>query len=112
MKEEITFEDFVKIDLRIGTIIEVLDFEKARKPAYQLKIDFGDLGIKKTSAQITDLYSKEDLINKQVTAVLNFKPKQIGNFMSEVLVLGIYNTAGNVVLLQASDKVQNGQQVN
>ena len=64
MKEEITFEDFVKIDLRIGTIIEVLDFEKARKPAYQLKIDFGDLGIKKTSAQITDLYSKEDLINK------------------------------------------------
>ena len=112
MKEEITFEDFVKIDLRIGTIIEVLVFEKARKPAYQLKIDFGDLGIKKTSAQITDLYSKEDLINKQVTAVLNFKPKQIGNFMSEVLVLGIYNTAGNVVLLQASHKVQNGQQVN
>ena len=112
MKEEITFEDFVKIDLRIGTIIEVLDFEKARKPAYQLKIDFGDLGIKKTSAQITDLYSKEDLINKQVIAVLNFKPKQIGNFMSEVLVLGIYNTAGNVVLLQASHNVQNGQQVN
>lgn len=112
MKEEITFEDFVKIDLRIGTIIEVLDFEKARKPAYQLKIDFGDLGIKKTSAQITNLYSKEDLINKQVTAVLNFKPKQIGNFMSEVLVLGIYNTAGNVVLLQASQRGQNGQQIN
>ena len=112
MKEEITFEDFVKIDLRIGTIIEVLDFEKARKPAYQLKIDFGDLGIKKTSAQITDLYSKEDLINKQVTAVLNFKPKQIGNFMSEVLVLGIYNKECNVVLLQASQRVQNGQQIN
>ena len=112
MKKEITFEDFIKIDLRIGTIIEVLDFEKARKPAYQLKIDFGDLGIKKTSAQITNLYSKEDLINKQVTAVLNFKPKQIRNFMSEVLVLGIYNTEGNVVLLQASQRVQNGQQIN
>ena len=111
MKEEITFEDFLKIDIRIGTIIEVNDFPKARKPAYQIKIDFGDLGIKKTSAQITDLYSKEDLLNAQVSAIMNFKSRQIANFMSEVLVLGIYNTAGNVVLLKASKAVKNGEQV-
>ena len=111
MKEEITFEDFLKLDLRIGTIIEVNNFSKARKPAYQLKIDFGDLGIKKSSAQITDLYSKEELLNKQVSAIINFKPRQIANFMSEVLVLGIYNSDGNVVLLQASKTVKNGEQV-
>ncbi|MDG1398012.1 MAG: tRNA-binding protein [Polaribacter sp.] len=111
MKEEITFEDFLKVDLRIGTIIEVNEFSKARKPAYQLKIDFGDLGIKKSSAQITDLYSKEELLNKQVSAIINFKPRQIANFMSEVLVLGIYNSDGNVVLLQASKTVKNGEQV-
>jgi tRNA-binding protein len=111
MKEEITYEDFLKVDIRIGTIIEVNDFPKARKPAYQIKIDFGDLGIKKTSAQITDLYSKEDLLNAQVSAIMNFKSRQIANFMSEVLVLGIYNTAGNVVLLKASKAVKNGEQV-
>ena len=111
MKEEITFEDFLKVDLRIGTIIEVNEFSKARKPAYQLKIDFGDLGIKKSSAQITDLYSKEELLNKQVSAIINFKPRQIANFMSEVLVLGIYNSDVNVVLLQASKTVKNGEQV-
>jgi tRNA-binding protein len=111
VKEEITFEDFLKLDLRIGTIIEVNEFSKARKPAYQLKIDFGDLGIKKSSAQITDLYSKEELLNKQVSAIINFKPRQIANFMSEVLVLGIYNSDGNVVLLQASKTVKNGEQV-
>lgn len=111
MKEEITFEDFLKVDLRIGTIIEVNDFPKARKPAYQLKIDFGALGIKKTSAQITDLYTKEDLLHKQVSAIVNFKPRQIADFMSEVLVLGIYNTQGKVVLLQASKEVKNGKQI-
>ena len=111
MKEEITFEDFLKVDIRIGTIIKVNDFPKARKPAYQLKIDFGDLGIKKTSAQITDLYSKEDLINAQVSAIMNFKSRQIANFMSEVLVLGIYNIEGKVVLLKASKAVKNGEQV-
>jgi|TARA_B110000238_G_scaffold174950_1_gene194986 tRNA-binding protein len=111
MKTAITFEDFLKIDLRIGTIIEVNDFPKARKPAYQLKIDFGALGIKKTSAQITDLYTKEDLLHKQVSAVVNFKPRQIANFMSEVLVLGIYNTQGKVVLLQATKEVENGEQI-
>lgn len=112
MKEEITFEDFLKVDIRIGTIIEVNDFPKARKPAYQLKIDFGDLGIKKTSAQITELYAKEDLLNKQVSAIINFKPKQIANFMSACLVLGIYNTDGNVILLEASKAVKNGTQIN
>jgi len=111
MKPEITFEDFLKVDLRIGTIIEINDFPKARKPAYQIKIDFGTLGIKKTSAQITDLYTKKDLLHKQVSAIVNFKPRQIANFMSEVLVLGIYNTQGKVVLLQASREVKNGEQV-
>lgn len=111
MKDEISFEDFSKVDIRIGTVIEVNDFPKARKPAYQLKIDFGDLGIKKSSAQITDLYSKKDLLHKQVTAIVNFKPRQIADFMSECLVLGIYNKEGNVVLLQASATIKNGEQV-
>ena len=111
MKPEITFEDFLKVDIRIGTIIEVNDFPKARKPAYQLKIDFGVLGIKKSSAQITDLYTKEDLLNKQVTAIINFKPRQIANFMSECLVLGIYNSDGNVVLLQANKSAKNGEEI-
>jgi tRNA-binding protein len=111
MKEEITFEDFLKVDIRIGTIIEVNDFPKARKPAYQLTIDFGDLGVKKSSAQITDLYTKEDLLHKQVSAIVNFKPRQIANFMSECLVIGAYNTAGDVVLLQASKAAKNGEQV-
>ena len=111
MKGEITFEDFLKVDIRVGTIIEVNDFPKAKKPAYQLIIDFGALGIKKSSAQITDLYSKEALLNKQISAIINFKPRQIANFMSEVLVIGVYNTEGNVVLLQASKTVKNGEQV-
>ena len=111
MKKEITFEDFLKVDIRIGTIIEVNDFPKARKPAYQLKVHFGDLGIKKSSAQITDLYSKEELLHKQVAAIINFKPRQIANFISEILVLGVYNTDGNVVLLQASKPIKNGEQV-
>ena len=111
MNTEITFEDFLKVDIRIGTIIEVNDFPKARKPAYQLKVDFGDLGIKKSSAQITDLYTKEELLNKQVSAIINFKPRQIANFMSEVLVIGVYNTDGNVVLLQPSKNVKNSEQV-
>jgi tRNA-binding protein len=111
MKEEISFEDFLKVDIRIGTIIEVNDFPKAKKPAYQLKVDFGALGVKKSSAQITDLYVKEDLLHMQVSAIINFKSRQIANFMSECLVLGIYNKEGNVVLLKASDTVKNGEQV-
>ncbi len=112
MKPEINFEDFLKVDLRVGTIIEVNDFPKSKKPAYQLKIDFGALGIRKSSAQITDLYTKEALLNRQVSAILNFKPRQIANFMSECLVLGIYNSNGDVVLLQASKLVKNGVQIN
>jgi tRNA-binding protein len=111
MNVEITFEDFLKIDIRIATIIEVKDFPKARKPAYQLTLDFGALGIKKSSAQITDLYTKEELLHKQVSAIINFKPRQIANFMSECLVLGVYNSDGNVVLLQASKSVKNGEKV-
>jgi|TARA_B110000902_G_scaffold155126_1_gene178023 tRNA-binding protein len=111
MKEEITFEDFLTVDIRMGTIIEVNDFPKARKPAYQLKIDFGALGVKKSSAQITDLYTKDELLNTQVSAIINFKSRQIANFMSECLVLGVYNKEGNVVLLNASKGVKNGEQV-
>ena len=111
MNDEITFEDFLKLDIRIGTIIEVNNFAKARKPAYQLKIDFGALGIKKSSAQITDLYTKEDLLDAQVSAIVNFKSRQIANFMSECLVLGVYNTERNVVLLKASKGIKNGEQV-
>ncbi len=111
MKSTISFEDFEKIDIRIGTIIEVNDFPKAKKPAYQLTIDFGELGIKKSSAQITQLYSKESLLNRQVTVIVNFKPRQIANFISEVLVLGVYNESENVVLLKASKPIKNGEQI-
>ena len=107
MSATITFEDFSKIDLRVGTIIEVKDFPEARKPAYQLSIDFGALGIKKTSAQITSLYSKEDLLDKQVVANVNFKNKQIANFMSECLVVGAVDS-DKVVLLSPENKVLNG----
>jgi len=106
----ISFEDFQKVDIRIGTIIEALDFPKARIPAFQLKIDFGELGIKKSSAQITALYSKEALLNKKVLAVINFEAKQIANFKSECLVLGIQN-GKEVVLLHPNDTVANGTQV-
>ncbi|MDO9138286.1 MAG: tRNA-binding protein [Lutibacter sp.] len=111
-KPEITFDDFNKVDIRIGTIIEIVDFPKAKKPAYQLTIDFGDLGIKKSSAQITQLYAKEDLLHKQILAIVNFKDKQIANFISECLVLGVENDQKEIVLLQASKPViKNGEQV-
>ncbi|MFD0991582.1 tRNA-binding protein [Tenacibaculum geojense] len=109
--DTINFDDFLKVDIRIGTIIEVSDFPKARKPAYQLKLDLGELGIKKSSAQITELYTKDELLNKQVACIVNFKPRQIANFMSECLVLGIYNKEGKVVLLKPSKTVKNGEQV-
>ena len=111
MKETITFDDFSKVDIRIGTIIKINDFPKARKPAYQITIDFGELGTKKTSAQITSLYTKDELLNKQVLAVINFKPKQIANFMSECLILGIQN-GKEVILLKSTETVKNGTQVN
>lgn len=111
-KPEITFDDFNKVDIRIGTIIEVVDFPKARKPAYQLTIDFGDLGIKKSSAQITQLYAKEDLLQKQILAIVNFKDKQIANFISECLVLGVENNHKEIVLLQASGfAIKKGEQI-
>lgn len=111
MKEEISFEDFIKVDIRIGTITEVKEFPKAKKPAYQILIDFGSIGVKKSSAQITELYTKEKLLGKQVMAIINFKPRQIANFMSECLILGIYNKDGNVVLLQTSQPIKNGEQI-
>lgn len=106
----IDFSDFEKIDIRVGTILEALDFENAKKPAYKLKIDFGDLGVKKSSAQITGLYKTEDLIWKQIIAVVNFPPKQIANFMSECLVLGVYK-GENVVLLSPELPVENGAKI-
>ena len=106
-----TFEDFMKLDIRVGTIIEAVVFENAKKPAYQLKIDFGsEIGIKKTSAQITKVYNTSDLIGKQVLAVVNFPPKQIANFLSEVLVLGTYSKEG-VVLIRPDKQVENGDKL-
>jgi len=94
----ISWEDFEKVDIRTGTILEVNDFTDAKKPAYQLSIDFGEMGIKRSSAQITTLYTKEVLIGKQVIAVVNFPVKQIANFFSQCLVLGVYNENNEVVL--------------
>lgn len=104
----IDWDDFQKVELRVGTIVDVQDFPEARKPAYKLKVDFGKLGIKKSSAQITDLYSKEDLLGKQVLAVVNFPPKQVGSFMSECLVTGFHREDGAVVLATPDMNLQNG----
>ena len=107
----ITWDDFAKIDIRSGTIVEVKDFPNARKPAYQLTIDFGPLGMKQSSAQVTKHYSKDDLVGKQVLAVVNFPEKQIANFFSQCLVLGVYDENKDVILLQPERTVKNGQQV-
>ncbi len=108
----ISWNDFEKIEIRTGTIIEVKDFPAARKPAYQLWIDFGkEIGIKKSSAQITVHYSKEDLQNRTILAVVNFPPKQIGTFISECLVLGVYDENNAVILLETKTPVSNGQKV-
>ncbi|MGV3658467.1 MAG: tRNA-binding protein [Chitinophagaceae bacterium] len=110
--ETISWADFEKLDIRVGTIMHAQNFEKAKKPAYQLTIDFGaELGIKKSSAQITDNYSTEELIGKQVVAVVNFAPKQIANFISECLVLGVYTEDKSVVLLQPATKITNGLKI-
>ena len=112
MKKLISYQDFIKVDIRIGTIISINYFSKAKKPAYQITIDFGSIiGIKKTSAQITSLYSKEELLNKQVLAVINFKPKQIANFMSECLILGVHQNKNDVVLLKSNYKIDNGNKI-
>ena len=110
MNQSISFEDFTKVDLRIGTIIAVNNFPEARKPAYQLTIDFGELGVKKTSAQITTIYNQEDLLGKQIVAVVNFPKKQIAKFMSECLVLGAVD-GKDVILLNPENKVKNGSVV-
>jgi tRNA-binding protein len=104
----ITWDDFAKIDIRCGTIVEVKDFPNARNPAYQLSIDFGPEGIKQSSAQVTKHYTKEDLRGKQVLAVVNFPKKQISNFFSECLVLGMYDDNNDVILLQPERAVKNG----
>lgn len=105
----ISWQDFEKVDMRVGTIVEAAAFAEAKKPAYKLLIDFGtDLGVKKSSAQITDHYQPANLIGKQVVAVVNFPPKQIGPLMSECLVMGVYDADGKVVLLQPSHSVANG----
>src|SRR6476661_3550025 len=107
----ITWEDFEKIDIRTGTIIHAESFPKAKKPAYQLTIDFGPLGTRQSSAQITQLYTIDELKGQQVIAVINFPPKQIANFTSECLVLGIYNENNEVVLLQPHSNVSNGLKI-
>lgn len=107
----IQWDDFAKIDIRTGTIIEVLPFPKAKKPAFQLTIDFGNLGIKKSSAQITKHYTIESLIGRQIIAVVNFPPKQIANFISECLVLGVYDDENEVVLLSPLHPTNNGQPI-
>jgi tRNA-binding protein len=109
--EPITWNDFEKIEMRVGAILEVHDFPEARNPSYQLIIDFGDLGIKKTSAQITQLYTKEQLPGKQVVAVVNFPPKQIANFMSECLMLGAVGENKEVTLLELGLPVPNGLRI-
>jgi tRNA-binding protein len=110
--KEITWEDFEKIDIRVGTILQAGILEGARKAAYKLQIDFGEqMGIKRCSAQITTLYNAEELTGVQVIAIVNFPPKQIGTFFSECLVLGIYDENNNVVLLQPERKLSNGLKI-
>lgn len=105
-----TINDFNALDIRVGTIIKAESFEKAKKPAYKLKIDFGPLGVKKSSAQITQAYKEEDLIGMQILAVVNFPPRQIADFISEVLVLGTYSKSG-VILITPQKKVDNGDKL-
>lgn len=112
MQKEISWSDFEKVEMRIGTILEVYDFPEARNPAYQIYIDFGgEMGVKKTSAQITKKYDKNELVGKQIVAVVNFPKKQIGNFMSECLLLGSIGNENEVVLLSSDKPVLNGLRV-
>lgn len=110
--ETINFEDFLKVELRVGTIMEVEDFPEAKVPAYKLTIDFGpEIGQKRSSSQVTDYYAKDELIGKQVLAVVNFPPKQVGKFMSEVLTTGIYDEVNKVVLISPDRPVPNGSKL-
>jgi tRNA-binding protein len=104
----ITWAEFEQVELRVGTVVEVEDFPEARKPAYKLKVDFGEFGVKRSSAQVKHLYSKEELTGRQVVGVINFPPKQIANFFSEALITGFYLPSGEVVLAQPERKVPNG----
>jgi tRNA-binding protein len=109
---DLTWNEFERVEMRVGTILEVNDFPEARKPAYQLTIDFGiDIGIRKTSAQITKRYQKDTLINRQIVAVVNFPKKQIGKFMSECLVLGAVGEEGDVILLAPDFTIENGLRI-
>ena len=108
---QITYEHFEKVDIRAGKIIKVDDFPKARKPAYKLWIDFGELGVKKASAQITKLYRKDNLVGRLIIAVTNFPPRQIGDFMSEVLILGVVVDDDKVVLVQPDSEVPPGKRI-
>jgi tRNA-binding protein len=110
-ERDISWQDFQAVDIRAGTIIQALPFPEARKPAYRLSIDFGGLGVLRSSAQITGLYTPEELIGRQVVAVVNFPAKQIANHLSECLVLGVCDSDGNVVLLSPLQKVENGSRV-
>ncbi|PZD79501.1 tRNA-binding protein [Mesonia sp. K7] len=108
---DLSWQDFLKVDMRVGTIVEVNDFPEARKPAYQLKIDFGAaIGMRKTSAQVTHRYQKEDLLGKQVVAVVNFPKKQIATFMSECLLLGAVN-GEDIIIIQPEAKIENGLRI-
>jgi tRNA-binding protein len=110
--DEITFNDFLKVDIRVGSILKAETFPEARKPAYKLWIDFGpSIGTKKTSAQITDNYTLAELIGRQVLAVVNFPPRQIGPFMSEVLTLGVTDNKGAVILLGPDKEIPNGERM-
>jgi tRNA-binding protein len=109
--ETIEWKEFEKVELRAGTIVEVHDFPEARRPAYRLAIDFGELGVKKSSAQITALYRKENLVGRQVICVVNFPPKRIGPFISECLTTGFADESGNVVLAQPERPVPNGSKL-
>ena len=109
MTEQNTFDDFLKVDIRVGMVVEAVEFPEARKPAYKLKIDFGgDFGIRKSSAQITVLYKPEELVGRRVMAIVNFPPRQIGPFMSEVLVLGFSDAEGNISLARPDHDVPIG----
>jgi tRNA-binding protein len=107
----ITWPDFEKVDIRVGTVTDAQTFPEARRPAYRLWIDFGPLGVKRSSAQITDRYAPADLLGRQVIAVVNFPPRQIGPFVSEVLVLGVYEADGAVILLQPDRPVAPGGRI-
>ena len=107
----LSWQDFEKVDMRVGVVVDAQEFPEARRPAYKLTIDFGPLGMKRSSAQITHHYRPADLVGRQVVAVVNFPPKQIGPFVSEVLVLGAYNDAGEVILLHPDQAVTPGSKI-